>query len=188
MLAACQGSSPTTPPLTVRSSVSRRARRSPWSLLNGRGSADLIGCVGRSVRLPTSRSAVESLHNRAATLIFGSSFASSLLGSRALADGLGVWDWLAILLLAIGALAVVLLWPCYNLSFRFDAQDLLDTYIDSQTPATMAGMYRDLALRIKADWHRNGRIVRRLREAFQLALVLLLNILAWLFSIAGSPT
>jgi hypothetical protein len=63
---------------------------------------------------------VESLHNRAATLIFGSSFASSLLGSRALADGLG--------------------------------------------------------------------IVRRLREAFQLALVLLLNILAWLFSIAGSPT
>ena len=136
------------------------------------------------------QAAVESLHNRAATLIFASSFASSLLGSRALADGLGVWDWLAILLLlAIGALAVVLPWPYYNLSFRFDAQDLLDTYIDSRTPETTAGMYRDLALRIKADWHRNGRIVRRLREAFQLALVLpLRNILAWLFSIAGSPT
>ena len=80
------------------------------------------------------QAAVESLHNRAATLIFASSFAS-------------------------------------------------------RTPETTAGMYRDLALRIKADWHRNGRIVRRLREAFQLALVLLLlNILAWLFSIAGSPT
>jgi hypothetical protein len=50
-------------------------------------------------------------------------------------------------------------------------------------------MHRDLALRIKADWHRNGRVVRRLREAFQLALVLLLvNILAWLFSIAGTPS
>jgi hypothetical protein len=46
-----------------------------------------------------------------------------------------------------------------------------------------------LALRIKADWQRNGRIVRRLREAFQLALILLLlNILAWLFSIAGMPS
>jgi hypothetical protein len=135
------------------------------------------------------QAAVESLHNRAATLIFASSFASSLLGSRALADGLGGWDWLAVgLLLATGALTVVLLWPYYNLSFRFDAQDLLDTYIDGPAPATMAGMHRDLALRIKADWHRNGRIVRRLRQAFQVALVLLLlNICAWLFSIAGLP-
>jgi len=53
----------------------------------------------------------------------------------------------------------------------------------------MARMHRQLALRIKADWHRNGRVVRRLREALQLALVvLLLNILAWLFSIAGLPS
>jgi len=82
---------------------------------------------------------------------------------------------------------VALLWP-YYLSFRFDAQDLLDTYVDRQPPATMARMHRDLALRIKADWQRNGRIVRRLREAFQLALILLLlNICAWLFSIAGQP-
>src|SRR4029450_4730874 len=83
------------------------------------------------------QAAVESLHNRAAMLIFASSFASSLLGSRALADGLGAWDWLAvILLLATGALAVVVLWPYYNLSFRFDAPDLLHTYIYRQTPAT----------------------------------------------------
>jgi uncharacterized membrane protein len=137
--------------------------------------------------LQQQQAAVESLHNRAATLIFASSFASSLLGSRALADGLGAWDWLAVgLLLAIGALTVVLLWPYYDLAFRFDPQDLLDTYVDSQAPATMAGMHRELALRIKADWHRNGRIVRRLREAFQLALILLLlDLLAWLLSIAG---
>jgi uncharacterized membrane protein len=140
--------------------------------------------------LQQQQAAVESLHNRAATLIFASSFASSLLGSRALADGLGAWDWLAVgLLLAIGALTVVLLWPYYDLAFRFDPQDLLDTYVDGQAPATMAGMHRELALRIKADWHRNGRIVRRLREAFQLALILLLlDLLAWLLSIAGMPS
>jgi hypothetical protein len=91
--------------------------------------------------LQQQQAAVESLHNRAATLSFASSFASSLLG------------------------------PYYNLSFRFDAQDLLDAYVDSQAPATMAGMHRDLALRIRADWQRNGRIVRRLREAFQLGAV-----------------
>jgi hypothetical protein len=50
------------------------------------------------------QAAVESLHNRAATLVFAASFAGSLLGSRALADGVGAWDWLAIvLLLLIGA-------------------------------------------------------------------------------------
>jgi hypothetical protein len=52
----------------------------------------------------------------------------------------------------------------------------------------MAEIHRELALQVKADWHRNGRIVRRLREAFQLALILLLlNICAWLFSISGLP-
>jgi hypothetical protein len=44
-------------------------------------------------------------------------------------------------------------------------------------------MHRQLALRISDDWHHNGRIIRRLREAFQLALILLvLEIVAWLFS------
>jgi hypothetical protein len=69
--------------------------------------------------------AVESLHARAATLIFAASFASSLLGARALANGLGAWDWIALgLLVAIGSLAVFLLWPYYNLTFRFDPEDL----------------------------------------------------------------
>jgi hypothetical protein len=40
--------------------------------------------------------AIQSLQARAATLIFAASFASSLLGSQALADGLGVWDWIAL--------------------------------------------------------------------------------------------
>ena len=133
------------------------------------------------------QNAVESLHNRAATLVFAASFASSLLGGRALADGLGFWDWAGIvLLLAIGVLTVVLLWPYYNLSFRFDPADLLGRYVDSTTPQTMSDMHRGLALRIKDDWHSNGRIVRRLRETFQLALILLvLEILVWMFSIAG---
>lgn len=49
----------------------------------------------------------------------------------------------------------------------------------------MAVMHRELALQIKADWKANGRIVRRLREALQIALLLLAEIVAWLFSIAG---
>jgi hypothetical protein len=137
--------------------------------------------------LQQQQAAVESLHNRAATLVFAASFASSLLGSRALADGLGFWDWTGIiLLLAIGILTVYLLWPYYNLSFRFDAEELLTDYVDGPTPQTMSGMHRALALRAKHDWRDNGRIVRRLRLAFQIALVLLVvEILVWLFSISS---
>ncbi len=133
------------------------------------------------------QAAIESLHARAATLVFAASFASSLLGSHALEDGLGAWDWIALgLLVAIGGLAVFLLWPYYNLTFRFDPEDLLARYVDPAERPPMAAMHRELALQIEADRRRNGRIVRRLREALQLALILLLlEIIAWLFSIAG---
>jgi hypothetical protein len=133
------------------------------------------------------QSAIQSLQARAATLIFAASFASSLLGSQALADGLDAWDWIALgLLFAIGGLAVLLLWPYYNLTFRFDPEDLLARYVDVAEPMPMPAIHRELALQIKTDWKRNGRIVRRLREALQIALVLLLvEIAAWLFSIGG---
>ena len=132
------------------------------------------------------QAAVESLHARAATLIFAASFVSSLLGARALEDGVGAWDWTALgLLVAIGGLAVLLLWPYYNLTFRFDPEDLLARFVAVAEPVPMAAMHRELALQIKADWTRNGRVVRRLREAMQVALILLLaEIVAWLFSIA----
>jgi hypothetical protein len=130
--------------------------------------------------------AIESLHARAATLIFAASFASSLLGARALEDGVGAWDWTALgLLVAIGGLAVFLLWPFYDLTFRLDPEDLIARYLDVPEPASMAVMHRELALRVDADRRRNGRLVRRLRVALQLALILLLlEIVAWLFSIA----
>jgi hypothetical protein len=132
------------------------------------------------------QAAVQSLHGRAATLIFAASFVSSLLGAQALEDGVGAWDWIALgLLVAIGGLAVLLLWPYYNLTFRFDPEELLARFVDVAEPVPMAAMHRELALQIKADWRRNGRVVRRLREAMQVALILLLaEIVVWLFSIA----
>jgi hypothetical protein len=136
------------------------------------------------------QAAVQSLHARAATLIFAASFASSLLGARALEDGVGAWDWIALgLLVAIGCLAAFLLWPYYNLIFLFDPEVLLARYVDVAEPPSMAVIHRELALQIKADFQANGRIVRRLREALQVALVLLIaEIAAWLFSIAKLST
>jgi hypothetical protein len=107
--------------------------------------------------------------------------------TRALSDGLGAWDWAALLLLfLVGAQSVFILWPYYNYSFRFDPQDLLDRYIDREPPASLSEMHRTLGLRIKQDMANNWRIIQPMRFALQLALILfLLEILVWLLSIAG---
>jgi hypothetical protein len=130
---------------------------------------------------------VEGLSNRAGSIIFATAFASSLLGGRALSDGVGTWDWIALaLLFGIGALIVFMLWPYYNYTFRFDPKELLEKYVDSDPGANLSEMHRALALRIETDRTNNWRIIRRLRLALQFALVfLLLEILAWFLAVAG---
>jgi hypothetical protein len=132
------------------------------------------------------QSLVEGMNSRAGNMIFAASFASSLLGARALSDGVGFWDWLAVMFLfGIGALIVFMLWPYYNYTFRFDPKELLSKYVDGGAHVSMSEMHRELALRIEADRINNWRIIQRLRLALQLSLIfLLLEIVAWLFSIA----
>ena len=128
---------------------------------------------------------VDSLNNRAGNLIFATAFVTSLLGTRALADGVGFWDWVALVLLfLIGILTVFMLWPYYNYTFRFDPEELLDRYVDGDVAVSIGGMHRTLAMRIKADMLANWRIIQPIRVALQMSLVLLLlEIAAWLLSI-----
>ena len=131
---------------------------------------------------------VENMNTRAGSLIFATAFASSLLGSRALSDGLGAWDWIAAaLLFCIGGLIVFMLWPYHKYTFRFDPEELLRQYVDGDGATNMSVIHRALALRIKADMADNWRIIQRLRVALQLALLfLLMDILAWFFAIADA--
>ena len=135
--------------------------------------------------LTQQQALVENMNTRAGSLIFATAFASSWLGSRALADGLGPWDWLAVaLLFGIGGLIVFMLWPYHKYTFRFDPEELLNQYVDGDSATNMSAMHRALALRIKADMADNWRIIQRLRVALQIALFFLLaDILAWLFAI-----
>lgn len=131
---------------------------------------------------------VESLNARTGNLIFATAFATSLLGNKALSDGLGQWDWTAVaLLFAIGGLITFMLWPYHKYTFRFDPQVLLSKYVDGEGPSSMSTIHRELALQIQSDMAKNWRIIQRIRLALQLSLVLLLlEILAWLLSIGGS--
>jgi hypothetical protein len=139
-----------------------------------------------SVRgLTHQQGVVESINTRAGNLIFATAFATSLLGGRALADGISGWDWVALsLLLAIGVLVVFVLWPHHSYVFRFDPLELLRIYGADSGRETIHSMHRGLSMRIHEDLNSNWRMIVRLRAALQLALVLfVLNILAWLFAV-----
>ncbi len=133
--------------------------------------------------LAQQQALVEGFGDRAGSLIFATAFASSLLGGTALADGLGLWEWIALgLLFGIGALIALMLWPYYNYRFRLDPAELLRDYGDRAT--SMSEMHRALALRLEAYRAGNWRIIQRLRLALQTALILfIVEIFAWLVAI-----
>jgi hypothetical protein len=137
--------------------------------------------------LAHQQNVLEQLNARAGNLIFATAFATSLLGTRALSDGLGFWDWVAVaMLFLIGTLIVFMLWPYYNFRFRFDPEELLSRYVDVDNPASMPAIHRALALQIKTDMISNWRIIQPVRVFLQLSLVfLLIEILAWLLSIGS---
>jgi hypothetical protein len=137
---------------------------------------------------------VESLNARAGNLVFAAAFATSLLGTRALSDGVGIWDWAATaLLFAVGALVAFMLWPFYNYTFRFEPSDLLRRYVDGGGDgdgdgdgASLSAMHRSLALRIERDMANNWRVIQRIRIALQVGLVcLLLEIATWMLAISS---
>jgi hypothetical protein len=130
---------------------------------------------------------VESLNTRAGNLIFAAAFVSSLFGNQALPNGIGGWDAAALgCLFALGVVIVLMIWPYSQYRFRFDPEELLQQYVDSERQATLTQMHRELALRIERDRQGNWRLMQRLRAFLQLALILfLLEILSWLMSLAG---
>ena len=137
--------------------------------------------------LTQQQSLVNNMNDRAGNLIFAAAFVSSMFGSQVLPAGLGMFQWLALILLfALGVLIAFMLWPYHKYTFRFDPAELLRDYVDRQGPASLSEMHRALALRAEADRARNWRIIQRLRIALQLALMLfLLEILAWLCALAS---
>ena len=149
--------------------------------------AQMAFVYNEAVRGLTQQQAlVENLNNRAATLVFATSFATSLLGSQSLSNGIDAFDWVALAVFsAIAILVVFLLWPYQRYRFRFDPNDLLRRYVDAAQPTSLAAMHRDLAVQAERDRANNWRTIQRLLVVLQAALLLLLlEIAAWLIAIA----
>lgn len=133
--------------------------------------------------LESQRELVESVRTRAGTLVFATALVSGLLGGQALADGLDGWDWPGLfLLLLIGVLAIVIVWPYRTAGFRSDVDDLVHRFVDEDV--NIDEMHRQLALQMQRDRMQNIPVIRRMRLAFGVALAcLVLEILAWMMAL-----
>jgi hypothetical protein len=135
--------------------------------------------------LEAQRTLQESVRNRAGTLVFATALVTSLLGGQALADGLDGWDWPGlVLLLVIGVLAVVIVWPYRSAGFRSDVDDLVHRFVDADLE--IDEMHRQLALKMQTDRLQNIPIIRRMRIAFGVGLAcLVIEILAWMVALVA---
>jgi hypothetical protein len=136
--------------------------------------------------LTQQQALVENLNSRAGTLVFATSFATSLLGAQSLSNGVDAFDWVALaVFFAIAVLVVFLVWPYQHYRFRFDPNDLLRRFVDSEQPTSFSAMHRELAVQAELDRAKNWRTIQRLLVGLQAALLLLLvEIAAWLIAIA----
>ena len=107
--------------------------------------------------------------------------------AQALADGgLGVATWLALASfvgLAVAALAI--LWP-HRWEFTANPANVIESYIETAEPFSVAEIHRDLSLHMHASYAENLVGQKQLASRFRLAGVLLTaEVVLWLIDLAS---
>ena len=136
--------------------------------------------------LSQQQSTVESLRARAGLLFSAAAVTTSFLGAQALgSQGVTPATWLALAFFLGVALAILaILWP-HPLEFTADPANVIETYVESEDPASTAVIYRDLSLHMHHSYAENLRGQKQLASRFQMAGVLLtLEVLVWIIDLA----
>jgi hypothetical protein len=138
--------------------------------------------------LDDQQSIVESIRVRAGILLSAAAVATSFLAGVAVRKGgLTGWGGLATAcFIGLGALCFMILWPTREWKFRANSKKLARDYIDSDPPASLSEMQRDLALHMENWAQANSWKMRWLFFYFQAAVLLLgLNVLFWIMDLWG---
>lgn len=136
--------------------------------------------------LSQQQSLIDSIRTRAGLLLSAAAITTSFLGAQALHDGdpsVATWIALAVFAgLSIACLAV--LWP-HRWEFIADPENLIEIYIETDSPASVAEIHRDLSLHMHRSFFENriGRdqLAARLRLA---GILLTADVTIWLIDLA----
>lgn len=114
--------------------------------------------------LDAQERAVNELRSRAGMLIAAAAITTSFFGSRAVTGGEpSLASWCAIVaFVLVAATVLAILWPWRDWEFNASPTDLIATYIETTSPATIAEIHRDMALHGSASYACNAKLLGKL--------------------------
>jgi hypothetical protein len=130
---------------------------------------------------------IDSIRTRAGLLLSAGAITTSFLGAQALNDGhpdFGTWLALvAFVGLSVAGLSI--LWP-HRWEFNADPANLIETYVETESPAPVSEIHRDLSLHMHRSYVENQAGRDQLATRFRIAGVLLtIEVVVWIVDLAS---
>lgn len=131
---------------------------------------------------------IDSLRTRAGLLLSAAAITTSFLGAQALNDGgPSAATWLALAtFVGVSVTALAVLWPHHRLEFTANPANVIESYIETEEPLSIAEIHRDLSLHMHASYADNLADQKQLAFRFRLAGVLLtVEVILWIIDLAS---
>ena len=131
---------------------------------------------------------LDDLRARTGILLTAASLTATFIGSRALDGGFTTWTRFALaFFVASGGFCLGVLWPRGQWGFAFNANTILEGYIQQPVAASIDEMYVEFAKINQGNWEANADRLKWLFWCFRLAvLALVLQVPCWLAAIGGA--
>lgn len=139
--------------------------------------------------LSEQQAELDSFRTRGGMLLSAAAITTSFLGAEALKGGASSFvAWLALMaFVGVAALSLALLWP-YAWQITMDPHEIVATYIESEHPAAIEALHRELIHHMHASYLQNRDGVDLLAVLFQgVSGLLALEIVLWMVAIAVRP-
>ncbi|HEU4906666.1 MAG TPA: hypothetical protein VFT19_11220 [Solirubrobacterales bacterium] len=137
--------------------------------------------------LSQQQGVIESFRTRAGMLLSAAALTTSFLGAQALnGGGTNVATWLALAsFVGLSLATLAILWP-HRWEFTADPENVIESYIETTEPLSVAEIHRDLSLHMHGSYAENRKGQRQLAARFRLASALLtLEVVFWIVDLAS---
>jgi hypothetical protein len=139
--------------------------------------------------LSEQQATIDSFRTRAGLVLSAAAITTSFMGAQALEGGdshgaawLGLVAFVGVAITSLG-----ILWP-RQWEFTANPRDVIQTYIESEQPAPIDELHRDLSLHMHDSYSDNRKGLEQLAVFFQIACGLLaLEVVLWIIAIASTP-
>jgi hypothetical protein len=137
--------------------------------------------------LSQQQSTIDSFRNRAGLLLSAAAITTSFLSAQALNGGdPRVTTWLALAaFVSVSVTSLAVLWP-HRLEFTANPVNVIESYIETAEPLSVAEIHRDLSLHMHDSYADNLAGQKQLASRFRLASVLLtIEVIFWIIDLAS---